>query len=210
MQPKQVTYLLSPILSQLWLFPAQGLPVVKALEGLLTDECPICTWTHVDVLHPTKPLGEEFPSLGTCRTTSFPSLSARLTNILWSLLVLTVSSENFPFSRFPEITPGTACLHFLLIWGEIVTRNFSHLFLVRWSFLSKKLTHAKIMQGTLLLHIVLKEFKYTNSSSWDSFANCGAAWILQTGTLGVTHTCKSRKKLTEQIWWDVLLTFLPC
>lgn len=86
-----------------------------------------------------------------------------LTNVLWCLLVLTVSSENFPFSRCPEITPGTAYLHILLIWGEIrlswiVTRNFSHLFLVRWAFLSKKLTHAKTMQGTLLLHKVLKEF----------------------------------------------------
>lgn len=41
-----------------------------------------------------------------------------LTSILWCLLLRTVSPENLPFSRFPEITPGTAYLHFL-IWGEI-------------------------------------------------------------------------------------------
>lgn len=105
MQPKQVTYLLSPILSQLWLFPAQGLPVFKALDGFLTDECPICTWTHVDVLHPTKPLGEEFPSLGTCRITSFPSLSAKS----HKRLVMPLSSYNFirklPFLKIPWNQP---------------------------------------------------------------------------------------------------------
>lgn len=157
MQPKQVTYLLSPILSHLWLFSAQGLPVFKALEGFLT-QCPVCTWTSVDVLPRTKPLGDEFPGLGACRTTSFKSHKC---------LVMPFSSYSssviFPFSRFPEITPGTAYLHFLLIWGEIrhswiLRRNFSHLFLVRWAFPSKKLILAKIMQGTLLFHKVLKEF----------------------------------------------------
>jgi len=54
---------------------------LTAREGFHIDKCPVCPWTHANVLHPTKPFGEEFPSLRARRTASFSSLPIRVSQI---------------------------------------------------------------------------------------------------------------------------------
>lgn len=196
MQPKQVTYLLCPILSHLWLFSPQGLPVFKALEGFLT-QCPVCTWTYVDVLHPTKPLGDEFPSPGASRTTSFKSNKH---------LVMPPTSYSFtrkpPFLKIPWNHPRNCISSFPdMRWDKALLNSQKEFFPLVSGEVSFSLQEANTCKNharnTSPSQSLKGIFKSTNLSSWDGFANCGAAWILWTGKLDVTPTCKSRKKLTE-------------
>lgn len=132
---KRVTYLLSHILPHPLIIFSSGIPCIlwPARDFSLMNAQSALEPTQTFCI-PQSPLARSSQVYEHAEPhPSFPSLPKSHKHLM------------MPPNSYPEMTPETAHLHFLLIWAEIrhsrlLRMNSSQLFPVRWAFLSKKLT----------------------------------------------------------------------
>lgn len=151
----------------LWLFSAQGLPVFNSPQGSLVPMRMFCILQNPLARSSLVYKPESHQHL------MMPPISC---NYMRQLRFLKKHSL--------ETTPGTAYLHFLLIWGAIRHSRLLRMKVWDRAFLSKKgkilLVLANFMQATPFLPKVLKEFLSALIPSFRVvFTNCSAGCILE-------------------------------